>query len=452
MALTLEQLGQKIKEKYPQYNNLADKQLALKILVKYPVYQAMVETPTQRQERIGKELEKEKEIGKNASKVGVKEVAKELPRAALQVGAGGPAQFIASAKEVPGTLASGKAEQKTYNLPGLQPFQSLQSEAENMAMAGEPMIKAIGIPALKTVGEGLETLAITKGISKLVPKATEKTKEFFTSLKESSNLKNAIESITNNKLSKKEAIESLVRSGRQGGATEKGTLFKKVETTPDYDDMQAAKAIKDLGIKNSNGPVKNINKISKEVTRVFKEETNPYIELNSKVLSEEDIIGLEKQLDSLQPNLFTKSNDTALKTWENTRKGLKDLIRGTVKDDNSLYETRILYDQAIRKEAGKAAFEPNQKNAALAFIQKARKIINNYIANRMPESEQVLERLSYEHNLLTAIEKIAEKNPRIIGKGVWALFETTHPTFTKVLKYGATAGVSLGGIKALIHK
>lgn len=43
MAITLEQFGQRIKEKYPEYQNIDDKELGKKVLDKYPVYKSQVQ-------------------------------------------------------------------------------------------------------------------------------------------------------------------------------------------------------------------------------------------------------------------------------------------------------------------------------------------------------------------------------------------------------------------------
>lgn len=55
----------------------------------------------------------------------------ELARGVAETVVGVPARFVASATEVPGIVKSGGAtSQKTYDLPGLQPFRSYQSAAE----------------------------------------------------------------------------------------------------------------------------------------------------------------------------------------------------------------------------------------------------------------------------------------------------------------------------------
>lgn len=44
--MTIEQLGQAVKSKYPQYNNLSDTEVGQKVLIKYPQYQSRVDNNT----------------------------------------------------------------------------------------------------------------------------------------------------------------------------------------------------------------------------------------------------------------------------------------------------------------------------------------------------------------------------------------------------------------------
>ena len=43
--MTIEQFGQSIKQKYPQYQDLSDAELGQKMLAKYPQYQDMIDPP-----------------------------------------------------------------------------------------------------------------------------------------------------------------------------------------------------------------------------------------------------------------------------------------------------------------------------------------------------------------------------------------------------------------------
>lgn len=71
MAMTLEELGQKVKAKYPQYNNLSDVDVANKVIAKYPQYKDQV-TPAAAPVAGGPPMGQQPQgwLGKTASAVG----------------------------------------------------------------------------------------------------------------------------------------------------------------------------------------------------------------------------------------------------------------------------------------------------------------------------------------------------------------------------------------------
>jgi len=112
-----------------------------------------------------------------------KQVKEELPTAALQVGVETPAKFLASAAEVPGILRRGKegieegrglqgyqATGKEYNIPGIKPFKSYISEAENRAgdiVEGKKPLYTAAAPFAAVPLAGMETAGLAKGIGQV---------------------------------------------------------------------------------------------------------------------------------------------------------------------------------------------------------------------------------------------------------------------------------------------
>lgn len=163
MAYSLETFGQKIKQKYPQYNDMEDRDLGMKMLSKYPEYNDVVADHAGVKSFITE---------KGPSTSLAKNFAKSLPSATFQVGVGSPIKLGVSGLEqssfskLPGVknlIGSGK----TYDLPGLQPFKSFQSESRDRAVAGQNTIlnvlQGAGEVALATA----DTLGTGKGLSKL---------------------------------------------------------------------------------------------------------------------------------------------------------------------------------------------------------------------------------------------------------------------------------------------
>jgi len=90
---------------------------------------------------------------------GVKETAKNLGRDSVR--------FVLSAKEVPGTLLRGKATGRFYDTP-VGRINSFQSEAQNRVNRGDPLWKAIAIPAAETIMAGSDLGSMAGGASRLI--------------------------------------------------------------------------------------------------------------------------------------------------------------------------------------------------------------------------------------------------------------------------------------------
>ena len=87
MALTIEQLGQSIKRKYPQYNDIPDAELGKKMLAKYPQHSDMLdvgsETPAVEKTDSSRPIKEKETSAATAAATGVVSVdAKPAPAAA----------------------------------------------------------------------------------------------------------------------------------------------------------------------------------------------------------------------------------------------------------------------------------------------------------------------------------------------------------------------------------
>lgn len=95
----------------------------------------------------------------------------EVPQATADVLGGNIAKFGASLIETPKTLIEGKASQQTYDLPGLSPFKSFQSEAETRAgdiIEGKKPLYTALAPFAEVPLAGLEAVGVAKGASQAV--------------------------------------------------------------------------------------------------------------------------------------------------------------------------------------------------------------------------------------------------------------------------------------------
>ena len=94
---------------------------------------------------------------------GVNNFVNALPQAAEQTVLGTPARFSASVAEVPKILHTGKATDKTYNLPGLDPFQSIQTQESQRMQQGMSPVKAATLAGVNAVGSGIATAGMLEG-------------------------------------------------------------------------------------------------------------------------------------------------------------------------------------------------------------------------------------------------------------------------------------------------
>jgi hypothetical protein len=162
MLYNPEQFGRTIKAKYPQYNDMSDRDLGLKMLAKYPEYKDIVHDNSGA-------LAFANQKGPSTSLA--KNFVKSVPGATAKTFLGGPAKLLTSGFEgLATTIKTGGRENasgKTYNLPVIGPFQSFQSEAKARADRGMNPLLNIGLSSLEVAGAGLDTVGIGKGLTKL---------------------------------------------------------------------------------------------------------------------------------------------------------------------------------------------------------------------------------------------------------------------------------------------
>lgn len=172
MAQTIEQFGQTIKAKYPQYNDISDTELGQKMLVKYPQYQDMV---IQEQHGAPKIQQLQKELAQaqqESSRSLLRRFASELPKQTAETLLKTPARFVVSGALSPVDVTRGllgKEPIKT-ELPLLgKTFQAEASQKQKEIIEGqrplyhalEPFVK-VPLAALETYQLGQLGLQATK--------------------------------------------------------------------------------------------------------------------------------------------------------------------------------------------------------------------------------------------------------------------------------------------------
>lgn len=375
---------------------------------------------------------------KESSKGLLRRTLSALIPSAYKVGVGGPAQFIASAAEVPQTLATGKASDKTYKLPGLDPFKSIQSEAQQAVREGSQTAgQAILTKGLKTVGEGLETVGATKYLGGdvnlktgqvqkgLIPKTIENTV--------ASRNTNKIWNLIQPKLSTLEQAEAV-----KTGQIAKTGLTRKVAQVPDQEMIEAVKPyIKTLD------PIKATAQMQEGIG-VEANKIRSKLQQSQAIWNRNELMGAINKVE--QPHLLTgdikkayvKSLNLTLKEAQNSSKTLDGLL-----------DVRQSFDRIVRKQ-----YPDLYSNDTLTPIKSAvmdtRRAINKLIEAKLPETvdkQLFIDSLRKQTRLYEAVDNVATKVPKI-GTSVLTKFSKIK----KALIYGGETILGYEGVKKLLGK
>lgn len=159
--MTIEQFGQTIKQKYPQYADLSDADLGQKMLGKYPQYSDLVQARPDKE----KLAEEQAILDKEAERGFVSRFGEALKEKTSEAFLKTPARFIGSAAKVPADVtAQIQGEQpsveelpfglgKTYQARAAESFEQIRGDTSNRQLL------LIGLkPFLEVPLAGLETL------------------------------------------------------------------------------------------------------------------------------------------------------------------------------------------------------------------------------------------------------------------------------------------------------
>ena len=219
-----------------------------------------------------------------AQKEAGKSVTRRFGRELVNFGLSAPAKFAVSAGEIarhPLATLQGETTQREYDLPGIDPFKSFQSEAGAEVLSGRHPAKIIGQKAVEVPLAGLETLGLAKvgvGLAKGVPKILGATKGVFAQRAEKRAIESALQAIKPSvqSMSKKEKIALLKQSGlktKTGGlrGTETKGILNKLEPVTTEKDIEIAQSAARAGVSKSLTPDKNISLLNRKISETANE-------------------------------------------------------------------------------------------------------------------------------------------------------------------------------------
>lgn len=426
--ISVKQFGQRIKQNFPQYNDMDDFDLGSRMLGKYPVYKDLVMYDARldpEAKKIIAEGQKAQEFLSKSKPAQITEAfIKTLPETAYEFLLETPLKFTKSVIEAVPTLVG----QKTPNLGGYvsQAKQELQQGATPFGY------KAFVKPAVGTAVSGLATLGLVKGVSSAVSKVKSLGAE-----------KTALQQ-TMSPLNKKAKIDVFEKSGKPGGVVEKG-VFKKYRVQPTTSDIKVAQTAQPYIVKNN--PVKSIKNINNEISRVSQKEVFPYLKTNKKAISSSEMNILKNQIKEINPADEVLADPVKNNAFKLMIKRVLNRV-SNAKDDLNLYEKRIYLDQELKSATnGKIFDDTGMPKPAYEAFKEARRIINNFITKRLPQGEtQFADKLARETDLFLAREGVALNNWRTAGTNIFQRFAMRHPVIIKAGKYGAIgiAGALIG--------
>jgi len=368
---------------------------------------------------------------------------KELPGAAVQTFVGGPVKLGTSLGEgIATTFKTGGRENasgKTYDLPGLAPFKSFQSEAKQRAVKGQNPLLNIGQGALETGLAGADTLLLgkfPKAVSSLVSRfdvrmggsALQKALQKNTA----TNLNEAIDIVKPQNFTRKEAINLL----KTGQVEEKG-LLKTIKAKPTVQDMEAAESVTGV-VKKSNSFTENLSAVNARISQVSQQELRPFVMANNKPFNLKTITA---RLNAVEPPKMIKADTTLNNTYSQVKELLLDEIKKHPKTNSGLWDARIAFDKVVEKEFP-TLYGTEKYTAVKQAVLDFRHAANDFISVNTPNEtfKTGLKKLS---NMYTARENIAENSYRLLETNILNRLAKQHPTLRKIL--GVAGGATIAG-------
>lgn len=376
-----------------------------------------------------------------AKKEASKSVARRFGRELINFGLSAPAKFIASAAEVPQAVFTGKAAQKEYKIPGVDPFKSFISEAETEALAGRHPAKIIGQKAIEVPLAGLETLGLTKlGVS-----AVKGAKSLFKSRADVRALKEAI-SVTKPTLTPKEEI-----AAKATGRVTKTGLGRKVTLEPSERDIEVAEAVK--GIVKKGDPFKNIQRIRSNIAKISDDEVREAIRANDSIFNNSQLrtkLNIAKE-DS---ELLFAGDLSKEKAYNAIINRFIQLVNKRGNKTSGLFESRIDFDQLMKQKFGRDILDPTKSKDIIRTnaILDVRRAANEYISELLPEGNAYKALLKKESLMFDAINRLAKSAPKL-GTTALQRFGQRHPIVKSTAKLVGgglvTGGAVYGGLRRL---
>lgn len=384
---------------------------------------------------------------------GVKNFLKAIPRALTDTVLGTTARTAVSLKEAPALFRKdSQASGKTYNLPGLSPFKSIQSDAsetfDQVIEGQQPLVSALGPVAESVIGP-IDAATVMSGATKGMKMAAKAAPEFLAKASEKAAeraVKKASEEALEIIRPKLTPTEQAARF-KQGDGSTSGVL-KTARVTPNAKELEMADVTRGV-VKKSNSPFDNITALKNEV-KSSATKVRSGLEQSDAIWNQNELKG---KLAQVEVPITVKSDRTLSNQAKNFDKAVLQLAEKANKKTVGLLDVRQNFDDLVAREF------PNLYDKEMTpmrqYIRSVRQLLNDLVEAKIPDGQlpdgsSFKAELRRQHLMMEAIDNIAEKAPKE-GENAIRAWIKKNPIQAGIIE-GVAGSSILGGLYQLIKR
>lgn len=365
-----------------------------------------------------------------------------LPGAALDVGVKDVAQFGASAIEAPkqigqfltGGIDSVKTSDRTYKIPGLTPFKTLQGEAQQSIQEGNSVGKTILNKGTKAILEGVQTGAYAKGLIGDVNLATGQVTKGYIPKKLGELSDNKIWKTVEPKL-----IGKNLQAANKAGELKKTGLLRTVKPVKDQELIDAAKPY----LKSSD-PIK----AAKQINNGVEQEANKLIEGVGNRGGTWSVNNLKGAVNETKVPLGVKGVSDA--QVEGVKNYVSTLGKDAPKNAGGALKVAKQFRATINDEFGENIW---YKDTPIAkYVRSVNRTLNGFAESLLPDGQLAdgtffSDSMRKQTKLFEALDNVVAKTPKV-GTNVISKLSKIKTG----LEIGGGSILGFEGIKKLLGK
>lgn len=243
------------------------------------------------------------------------------------------------------------------------------------------------------------------------------------------------------------AIQPKLSSTAQAEARKQGLIteskFGTTKLLPDEEDKTLIETAK--GVFDPKAPVsKQIESISQSVGDLNKDIKSAILQRDGVFTSKElkSMFNDVKNSDKAKRAVVFGGDSNLEKAYDSMIEGFMRTLDKYPKKYSGLFEARQEFDRLANQFIPKAFDAEARDTVKKVALRDIRKAANDFIADRLKGGEAITSALTREHQLLTILDNISEKAPKV-GSKAFERWAKENPTAATILKYGI-GGTALG--------